>query len=167
MTYFVNEYQYTADVSAESVIAWRRKKFRVGYLYIPIAALIILLASVGFGHFRPDVLIMEVVPLLVLVMYIRAEKIGAKSERERIEVLYKYAVPVFHVEIGEDLHVITPRSESHVSFSDVENMVETKNLIVLMIKGRMTISLHKNGFLQGNAEECKRYLKERIDRYGN
>lgn len=162
MSYFVNEYQYTADIIAESNIAWRRRKHIIGYICIPVMVLFILLCSIVAGHFIPKILALEVVPLFLSVQYIRAEKISVKTERERIEVLFGSTAPVLRVEIGEDVRMISSRNDSHVSFSDVENMVETKNLIVLMIKGSITVSLHKNGFRQGNVNECKRYLKEMI-----
>lgn len=165
MNYFMNEHQYTADVIAESVIAWRRKKFIIGYMCIPVMVIFVLLCSIVSGHFIPKILALEVVPLFLSVQYIRAEKTSVKAERERIEVFFGSTAPVYRVEIGEDVRMISTRNDSHVSFSDVENMVETKNLIVLMIKGSMTVPLHKNGFLEGNADECKRYLKEKISKY--
>lgn len=41
----------------------------------------------------------------------------------------------------------------------VEGIAETKSLIVLFIKGLMTVSMRKDGFLEGTAEECWFYLK--------
>lgn len=41
-------------------------------------------------------------------------------------------------------------------------MVETDHMIVLLIRGSMTVALDKKGFLSGTADECIDYLKEQI-----
>lgn len=50
----------------------------------------------------------------------------------------------------------------HAAFSDIEDFIETKNLIVLLLKGSLTVALSKNGFKEGSAEECIAFLKENI-----
>lgn len=160
MVLFVNEYEYTTDIISESMAAWWGKKFRNGYISMGICILITL----GLFLLRKRIiyLLLGLLCVLLIVLFKVKEKRSVKLEQERRAVLYKDTVPTIRIEIGEDIHVLTDKKENLISFSDVENVVETKNLIVLFVKGSMTVTLDKQGFISGNADECMNYLKEHI-----
>lgn len=160
MALFVNEYEYTTDIISESIAAWWGKKFRNGYISMGICILI----SLGLFLLRKRLiyLLLGLLSILLIVLFKVKEKRSVKLEQERMKVLYKDAVPIIRVEISEDIYTSTNKRESRISFSDVENVVETKNLIVLFIKGSMTVALDKKGFISGNADECMDYLKKHI-----
>lgn len=160
MEFFVNEYKHTTDIISESMAVWWGRKFRNGYISMGICVLLIL----GLSLLRMQLayLLLGLLPILVIVLFKVKERRAVKLEQERMEVIYKDAVPFIRVEISQDIHVLSDKRESRVSFSDVENVVETKNLIILFIKGSMTVALDKKGFISGNADECMNYLKEHI-----
>lgn len=160
MKHFVNEYKYTTDIISESMAVFWMRYFRNGYKSMGIFILLILCLAL----FRMQLiyLLLEPLPILMIVLFKVKEKRSVKLEQERMKVIYKDAVPSIRIEIGEDIHCLSDKRESSVSFSDVEDMVETDHLIVLFIRGSMTMVLDKEGFLSGTADECIKYLKEHI-----
>ena len=49
--------------------------------------------------------------------------------------------------------------ERHIDFTSVIKILETKKLIVLLLKGNMNIPLSKTAFIEGTWEDCLSYLK--------
>lgn len=160
MELFVNEYKHTTDIISESMAVWWGRRFRYGYIGMGIC--ILLISGLSLLKMQLAYLLLGLLLILVIVLFKVKEKRAVKLEQERLEVIYKDVVPSIRVEISEDIHVSTDKRESRVSFSDVENVVETKNLIILFIKGSMTVALNKKGFISGNADECINYLKEHM-----
>lgn len=176
MNYFVNEYQYTDEIISECTTAQVRRRSVVLYiaiaLFILYAFLLIILPYIYIGEFiymglSYDEMMAILIPVMLIWLCIRRRKRAIKMSQERIRVLFKDTIPVYRIEIGEDIHATSSRSESNISFSDVVKMFETENLIILMIRGNLTIILDKRGFIQGDADGCKQYLKERISPYTN
>lgn len=85
-----------------------------------------------------------------------------KNEVKRWDVMYKGAYPQITVELEEDIRMITPNMDRSVAYSDVKKVLESKNLLVIVLKGEITIALSKDGFQDVTAEECMDFLKEKI-----
>lgn len=175
MNYFVNEYQYTDEIISECITAQVRRRSIVLYIatafFILYAFLLILLPCIYVGAFifnglSSEELMVILLPMMLIWLCVRRKNRAIKLSQERIRVLFKNTVPIYRIEIGEDIHMSSSRSESNISFSDVVKMIETENLIILMIRGNLTTILDKRGFKQGEADACKRYLRERISPYG-
>ena len=160
MKLFVNEYKYTTDIISESMAVFWMRYFRNGYISMGIFILLIL--SLALFRMQLIYLLLEPLPILMIVLFKVKEKRSVKLEQERMKVIYKDVVPSIRVEISEDIHLLSDERESCVSFSDVKDMVETNHLIVLFIRGSMTVALDKKGFISGTADECIDYLKEHI-----
>lgn len=103
---------------------------------------------------------------LLIWLCVRREKRAVRMQQERIRVFFKDTIPVYRIEIGEDIHITTLGSERNISFSDVMKLIETKNLMILLVRGNMAVTLDKRGFVQGDTDACRQYLKEKISRYG-
>lgn len=162
MRSFRNEYEYTPDVMSEGITAWWKKKYNLKNGYLLSGILFVLLLSGCLYLKRWEFLTLELLPLLMIFFFYKKMKLAVKTEQEKMKVIFPDSVPVFHVEIGEDICMITPKADTHVPFSDIEDMIETKNLIILMVKGMMTVTLDKRGFKQGDVDACIEYLKERL-----
>lgn len=165
MESYINEYEYTYDIISESLTAWWHKKYNIkrGYLLSGILCLLILFVCLYEKWWL--FLALELLPLLLILFFHNKVKVAVKLEQERMKVIFPDSAPVLRVEIGEDICMVTPKAETRVQFSDVEDIIETKNLIVLMVKGMMTVTLDKQGFKQGNADECMQYMKEYCIKY--
>ncbi|GLB32454.1 hypothetical protein LAD12857_43770 [Lacrimispora amygdalina] len=54
------------------------------------------------------------------------------------------------------------KNQREISYNHILKYIETKNLIILILDGRMFVPLYKNGFIEGDAESCKRFIDGRI-----
>lgn len=170
MNSFVNEYRNTDEIIAECVTAQVRRRSVILYIgigYFIVCALFLLSMRINFGvsifyGWSPQELVTIIMPPLLIWLCIRRKNRAIRMQQERIKVLFKDAAPVYRIEIGEDIHAASPESERNISFSDVMKLIETENLIILMIRGNLTITLDKRGFIQGDADTCRQYLKEKM-----
>lgn len=162
MNHFVNEYQQTVNISDESVKTWWKWKFKKAVYGILIAMLLFLIITFltkDYGYLK-----LEIAFLVLFVILKIKIRIAMKTERERMQVMYPDELPIVRLEIGENIKLKTKNNCKNVSFSDVEAIAESKNLIVLCVKGLMTISLTKDGFIEGTADECLSYLHKKISK---
>ena len=174
MNYFVNEYRNTDEVIAECITAQIRKRSVVLYIaigYFILCALYFLsmhiyfVGSILYGWSYQELVTIILPPLLIWVC-IRRKNRAIRTHQERIKVVYQDEAPVYRIEISEDIHATGPKNERTISFSDVMKLIETKNLMILMIRGNLTITLDKRGFIQGDADACRQYLKEKMVPHG-
>lgn len=175
MNYFVNEYRNTDETIAECVTAQVRRRSVVLYIaigYNILWALYMIAMDIYFGAFSIYTVLSSyelttiTVTALLIWLCIRREKRAVRMQQERSRVFFKDAIPVYRIEIGEDIHMTTLGSERNLSFSDVRKLIETKNLMILLVRGNLAVSLDKRGFVQGDTDECRQYLKEKIRQYG-
>lgn len=101
-------------------------------------------------------------PILLLAMILKENK-GIKREEERFLVIYgkKYTESI--VELCDVIRVMGEnRNQQEVSYDHVVAYRETKNLIIIILDGRMFVPLSKKGFINGDAESCKKLLNSKI-----
>lgn len=123
-----------------------------------LAVLFLLSRNVGY-------LELELVGVILLAMIQIKKFAGVKNEKKRMHVLHPEEPPMLHVEIeGEEITIRSKDACRSVSIDTVEGIAETKSLIVLFIQGLMTVTVRKDGFLEGTAEECLSYLKKKTGR---
>lgn len=154
---FVNEYKYTPEVIAESTAAWYRKHFKKSYILLVVMIPLALLLMLQESQMEAAALIVTI-PLFAILLK-RREKRAIRIYQERSAMFNKNIVPAFRIEISNDIHITEPNSERHLSLSDLVDVFETKNLIILEIRTNLFYVLDKNGFIEGSSDECIRYLK--------
>ena len=147
--YFINEYQYSNDIISEVMKIWWYSKSKQDY----IAAI-------------ANAVIMFVLFLIILLLFfLEFKKINIiKSEITRANVLYKNEKLNIKVIIDDGIHMITSQNERNISFDDIENISESVNVIVLLCKGDITVTLVKDGFVNGDYENCITYLKKQLNK---
>lgn len=159
--HFVNEYQYTSEMARESISAWFHKKYiikeSIKLCIYAIFCVIFLIISKNVIF-----LVTLLMPPLIFVLMFRARNKTIKTELERMKVFYGDTVPVVHIEIGENITFTSPKGTNHLAYADIEDIIETENLFVLAIKGKMTLALDKDGFVEGDSDQCKKYLQLHI-----
>ena len=62
-----------------------------------------------------------------------------------------------------DMAVTTKKSETVINYSQIEKVVVTKELYVLVI-GNMNIYVARNGFMSGNRKRFMKFLESRINK---
>ena len=160
MQHFVNEYEYTPDILKESTGAWWDCKYKDGYRSMLMVSIVIAVLSIIMK--RPVVLLMEFAPLFVVALFLYKKKKAAQIEQERVDILFHGSSLTYRVEVGEDISVTSSKGKSRIQFSDVENYIETRNLIVLLVKGSMTVALDKRGFKEGTKEAFMSLLADKM-----
>ncbi len=110
-------------------------------------------------------LLISLLCLLPIILFSFKKKVAVKTEIERMNVLYKGEPLLIKVVFDENISMSTSQGERMVELSSIESFVKTKNLIVLMVKGSMTISLSKDGFTEGTCEEFLLNLKEIVKKH--
>lgn len=160
MQHFVNEYEYTPDVLEESVGAWWDCMFKAGYRSMLVV--FILIAALSIVMKRPVLLLVELAPLFIIVLFKLKKKKSIQIEKERVDTLFRNSALTYRVEVGEDISVTSAKGNNRIPFSDVENYIETKNLIILFTKGSMTVTLDKKGFREGTKEAFMSFLTDKI-----
>ena len=151
MQHFVNEYEYTPDVLEESVGAWWDCMFKAGYRSMLVV--FILIAALSIVMKRPVLLLVELAPLFIIVLFKLKKKKSIQIEKERVDTLFRNSALTYRVEVGEDITVISAKGNNHI---------ETKNLIILFTKGSMTVTLDKKGFREGTKEAFMSFLTDKI-----
>ncbi|MDE7339332.1 MAG: YcxB family protein [Lachnospiraceae bacterium] len=161
MQHFVNEYEYTSDILEESVGAWWECKFKAGYRSMLVVFILIAVLSIVLK--RPVLLLVEFAPFFVIMLLKLKKKKAIQIEQERVDILFHSSALSYCVEIGEDISVTSSKGNNRIQFSDVEKYIETKNLIILFVKGSMTLALDKKGFREGTKEAFMSLLADMIN----
>ena len=160
MQHFINEYEYTPEILEESVGAWWDCKFKSGYRSMLVAFILIAVLSIVMK--QPVLLLLELAPLFVIALLGLKKKKAIQIEQERVDILFRSSPLSCRVEVGEEISVTSPKGNSRIQFSDVESYIETKNLIVLLVKGSMTLAFDKKGFREGTKETFMSLLADTI-----
>ncbi len=156
---FVNVYVHTPSVSEEVRKVWWNMKFRIFYILLAVLSGVIVAAVILLS--QPLYLLYLSFPVLELILLANRRKKIFRMEADREKEKYKDGTPTVRVEIGKDISVCTVHGIDHVPFSEIAHITETGSLIVILSKKDVVITLKKDGFLQGTAEECMRYIRSR------
>lgn len=163
----VNKYTNTKEIVKEYQKAWwsnRYKKEIIVMCIVLFIGLVILISQIT----KKDIKIMSliafiVLPVMYFTMYFYKKKIAFKIEEERFEKAYKDVKnKEIKIIIDDIIKVSTNKNTSEVSYNKIKKYIETKNLIVLLLEGDMTIAIKKDSFLNGTEEECKKLLDEKL-----
>ncbi len=159
MERFVNEYRYTPELAEESVGAWWKWKNKKGVDSMLVCMVMIPLLAIFTQNMY--CLMILFLPIAVLLLLKAKAKKGIQTEKSRLQVMHPNEAPMVRVEICENISLKTEETSRTISFSDIEDVLETQSLIVLCMAGMMTIALDKNGFVEGTAERCLDELRQR------
>lgn len=99
---------------------------------------------------------------LVGVLIAKLEKV-IRLNRQRMQVMYGKSDCECMVEL-KDLILMTTenKNQREISYQHILKHIETKNLIILILEGRMFIPLDKNGFIEGDVESFMKFIDGKI-----
>jgi len=157
---FVNQYEYNSDFVKEAINAWWNNKFKK--LIIIMIILMIILVILSLITMKFSMLLISLLCLLPIILLNLKKKVAIKTELERMSVIYKGEPLIIKVIFDESICTSTSQGERIIELISIESFVETRHLIVLMIKGSMTIAFSKSGFSEGTSEEFLQHLKQII-----
>lgn len=155
-----NTYQHTPENGKEIVNAWFN--YKLGKMQILLVVLLIIdILNLVFTPSTLDfILLVVIIGLMILYAIKRGQTI--KMENDRLNVLYKEDYPTIITELTDEIHSVSPNADRMIAYSDIKKVAQSKNFIVLMMKGEMTVALHKDGFEEGTTKECLELLKQKM-----
>ena len=163
----VNKYTNTKEIVKEYQKAWWSNRYRkeiIVMLVILLIGIFMLVTQIAQNNIRiMSLLAFIVLPTMYFGMYSYKKQKAFKMEAKRFEETYK-DVKNREIKIRFDdvIKVTTNKNETQISYDKIKKYIETKNLIVLLLEGDMTIALKKDSFVNGTKEECKKVLDEKL-----
>lgn len=99
---------------------------------------------------------------LVGVLIAKLQKVIRLNQR-RMQVMHGKSDCECIIEF-KDLILMTTenKNQREISYQHILKYIETKNLIILILDGRMFIPLDKNGFIEGDAESFRKFIDGKI-----
>lgn len=158
---FVNEYDYTPAFIRMSVKAALWRQYRLYVLILSAAAL--LFAALA-SYFRYPLLLLLTAVLLVdlALLWVKCRR-AEKTEAARLQVLYKDGAPRLRIVVTDEAVTMeAPDVTRTIAYADAVDLYETSELMVLRLKGRMTVPMKKDSFTQGTAEGCAAFLQKKL-----
>ena len=163
-----NEYVYTKEIIEEYEKAWQNnylKQFKIYTLVSLILGIIILIYGI-FNHISISFGISLIVFsfTLIIVLYLKRKQ-AINLEIKRYNVLHGNKKKTLVIELDETIKSsLDNENKCNISYDKVKGIIETDNLIVLLLDGNMLIPLKKDSFTVGNYEECKKFLLKKINK---
>lgn len=162
----VNKYNYTEDIIKEYQNAWWRNEFKIGNVSMVatfIIAITMLVLKFNNGSISILSSLLIALPILYFISYPIKKNKAIKMETEKYQKSYNRKNNKIEIKLENNNIIINSNgNKTEVEYVKVKKIIETKNLIVILLKGDMTISLKKDSFIDGTSDECKRFLKEKM-----
>lgn len=164
----INRYNYTKDIIREYQNAWWKNEFKIGNISMIatfIIAILLLIQRIQKGTVNIYAIFLVVMPILYFIMLPIKKNKAVKTEINRYNETYKNIDNIIEIKLNkknDKIELKTAGGKTQVTYDKIKKYIETKNLIILLLKGDMTISLKKDAFVDGSEEECKNLLKEKI-----
>lgn len=153
---FVNEYKLTEDILCETMSTWfdrkhKKEKYILYCLGVIMGVFSVISQDIAF-------IVLTVLVVVAIVMLFINRRQGLQLEKERAKAFCESSSPIMKIELDDKICVSTATGSKDVAYSMVKHIVESKNLIVLILRDEMTIALKKDSFIQGDADACIEYL---------
>lgn len=161
-----NKCVYTKEVMKEfhyASLMYYAKKFIAIMLISFVLAFINFISKLATYNISAYTILLVVIPVAFLLAIVENEKKAFKVELERMSVIYGKTEVETIVELYDVIKMTTEnKNEREISYDHVLAYKETKNLLVIILDGRMIIPLSKDGFIEGDLESCREFLKSEI-----
>ena len=141
----------------------RFRKFRKVILTAAIAILLSMVVHVLISGFSSWIFVGSIAVLLLVWIFAYGYHPFAIREREFIRNVYGKHPDLTYYFYENDMAVTTKKSETVINYSQIEKVVVTKELYVLVI-GNMNIYVARNGFMSGNRKRFMKLLESRINK---
>lgn len=163
-----NEYKYTKEIIEEYEKAWWNnyfKQFKIYAFVLLILGIIILIYGI-FNHINITFGIALIVFsfTLIILLYLKRKQ-AINLEIKRYNVLHGSKEKTMVVELDDTIKCsLDNESKSDISYDKVKGIIESDNLIILLLDGNMIIALKKDSFTVGSYEECKKFLLKKLNK---
>jgi len=164
----INETTYTKNVARESkLLILKYKKKKVFWFVLMIVSIIFMITIIIYellkNIIRNKLFCLIGTPLFCMLIISFMVYHISREERQRMQIIYREKVPVKNYEFSDKITMYDHMSGAKIFFEygQINNVVESKNLIMIDIKGNLSLILRKDGFTQGSWEECKEFILQK------
>lgn len=163
----VNKYINTKEIVKEYQKAWWNDRYRkeiIIMIIVLLTGIFMLMTQIIQKNMKiMSLLAFIILPIMYFAMYFYKKQRAFKIEEKSFDKTYK-DVKNREIKIRFDdvIKVTTNRNASEISYDKIKKYIETKNLIVLLVEGDMTIALKKDSFINGTEQECKKILDSKL-----
>lgn len=162
---FKNEITLTKDIVKEYQTAFWIKRKGAGLYMIFLAVIFIvgiITAITGILDNKMNYytyLFIGVPVFCILIITLRIHN-DIRTEYQRLYELNHGEYQVLVYEISDQIIKYNPstKGSSTINFSQIVKVFDTKNLIILLMRGNMIIPIKKDGFTLGSYDDCKTYI---------
>lgn len=156
----INKYKYTMEGANEIITKWWADKFQTGIIRMVLLVVFNLVVYAVTGH--KAALVLTAACILALVLVFLKAKNAVCIELQRIEVTHGKDGVELTVELGDKIIINSQNGTKTILYEYIEKIIESKNFIILCVKGEMTMALKKDSFVEGSKDECMKFLKEKL-----
>jgi len=165
---YTNETIYTENDAREYNIAlWRHRRGMGLVMFLVALQMVLTIGLIVLEYLYQTnnnyISLLLGAPLFCGGFFALMTYIKIKLERKRLQIIYHGKDPVFIYEIDNNIveHNVTTGGNTIYEYSHIYKIVESKNLLILMIKGSIVLSIKKNGFTQGSWKDCKEFISQK------
>ena len=159
MAKIVNKYAYTPQIAREAMAVWWRTKNRIRYIILILMVVGFPAAALIVG--QPIIALIGLLGIFGIISLEMQRIAAARKELDNIRKAYHIDSPMMRVEIDEkSIRTRVSNTRNEVSVDSIEKYVVRKDMIVLFLKGKLTLALRNEGYEKGDAEEMIRFLND-------
>lgn len=161
---YIITYDYTDELITEAQTTMVRFYAfnRIDRWLMPILGIIGIIAALILQDWPPLILPAGAVLQFILARF--AQKRAIQTEKERTDLINKGRVPQLSWTIDTDKsHIISYKDGKEVNtfdLTDVVGLIDTSNLLIIRLKGKLYIPLPKTAFEEGSPGELLTWMKD-------
>lgn len=104
-----------------------------------------------------------ILPILFGITMFFRKKRSVKSIARSFTHKYKGRTPLVHIRFEDNIVQDIEGELTSIPYKDVTKIIDSRNLIILVLKEKMFCILSKNGFKDGNYKKCIELIKEKAN----
>jgi len=165
---FKNETTYTKEVHKEEYLAlWMHRKGAKLTIFLVQVIILLTIILVIYEAWTDTINIGIMVYISIPVIFVMVGGLmiyyDIKESYQMLQGIFQDKNPVLIYEIEDHIkeHNSISGGDNTFDYCQIYKIVESKNLIVLILNGNLMISLKKNGFTQGSWNECKDFIGQK------
>ena len=142
------------------------RKLIIPFLIAFLLVFISFIVKIMEHDFKMFMIFYMIAPIIFVGMQIMNLEKVIKLNQQRSKVMYGKSDCECIVEFSDVIMMTAEnKTQPEILYKHIIKYIETKNLIILILDGRMLVPLDKNGFIEGDAESCKKFIDNKIRKY--
>ncbi len=129
------------------------RKYIISNLIVDIIFMIWCINRYLYYNSKIFLYLIGVFAIMVFLIFFRVNK-TIKLEIERMRIRYGDEPQYMNIEINDQINIAVKENTMNIPFDKVIKHFQTKEFVMVKVKGKMVVILKKDSFVQGSYEEC-------------